>query len=99
MSAIPVPDPRRQRGRAAIVLQGECRGPTAAPGGCPFHTRCPLVADVCRRLTPVLEESAPRTRHRAIFAPDLARRDERGSGRGRGRGNGGASGSSASRRP
>jgi oligopeptide transport system ATP-binding protein len=59
MSAIPVPDPRQQRGRAAIVLQGELPRPTEAPGGCPFHTRCPLVADVCRRVTPVLEEKAP----------------------------------------
>jgi peptide/nickel transport system ATP-binding protein len=59
MSAIPVPDPGRQRGRAAIVLQGELPRPTEAPGGCPFHTRCPLVADVCRRVTPVLEEKAP----------------------------------------
>ncbi len=59
MSAIPVPDPGRQRSRAAIVLQGELPRPTEAPGGCPFHTRCPLVADVCRRVTPVLEEKAP----------------------------------------
>jgi oligopeptide transport system ATP-binding protein len=59
MSAIPVPDPGRQRRRAAIVLQGELPRPTEAPGGCPFHTRCPLVADVCRRVTPVLEEKAP----------------------------------------
>jgi oligopeptide/dipeptide ABC transporter ATP-binding protein len=59
MSAIPIPDPRRQRGRAAIVLRGELPSPTETPVGCPFHTRCPLVADVCRRVAPALEEKAP----------------------------------------
>ena len=59
MSAIPEPDPRRQRGRARIVLQGELPRPTEAPAGCPFHTRCPIVVDVCRRVTPALEEKAP----------------------------------------
>ena len=59
MRAIPVPDPRRQRGRPAIVLQGELPRPTETPAGCPFHTRCPLVADVCRRIAPALEEKAP----------------------------------------
>jgi oligopeptide transport system ATP-binding protein len=59
MSAIPVPDPRQQRTRAAIVLQGELPRPTETPVGCPFHTRCPLVADVCRRVAPTLEEKAP----------------------------------------
>jgi oligopeptide transport system ATP-binding protein len=58
MSAIPEPDPRRQRGRARIVLQGELPRPTEAPAGCPFHTRCPIVVDVCRRVTPALEEKA-----------------------------------------
>jgi oligopeptide transport system ATP-binding protein len=59
MSAIPEPDPRRQRGRARIVLQGELPRPTETPAGCPFHTRCPIVVDVCRRVTPALEEKAP----------------------------------------
>jgi len=59
MSAIPLPDPRRQRSRPPIVLRGELPRPTEAPAGCPFHTRCPLVADVCRRVAPELEEKAP----------------------------------------
>jgi len=59
MSAIPLPDPRRQRSRPPIVLRGELPRPTEAPAGCPFHTRCPLVADVCRRVAPRLDEKAP----------------------------------------
>jgi oligopeptide transport system ATP-binding protein len=59
MSAIPLPDPPRQRSRAAVVLQGELPRPTETPVGCPFHARCPLAADVCRRVAPALEEKAP----------------------------------------
>jgi oligopeptide/dipeptide ABC transporter ATP-binding protein len=56
LSAIPLPDPRRQRGRAQIILRGELPRPTDPPAGCPFHTRCPLATDVCRRTAPRLEE-------------------------------------------
>jgi oligopeptide/dipeptide ABC transporter ATP-binding protein len=59
MSAIPVPDPRRQRGRTQPVLRGELPRPTDPPAGCAFHTRCPLAIDVCRRVAPALEEKAP----------------------------------------
>jgi oligopeptide/dipeptide ABC transporter ATP-binding protein len=59
MSAIPLPDPRRQRSRPPIVLRGELPRPTETPAGCPFHTRCPLVSDVCRRTAPTLDEKAP----------------------------------------
>jgi oligopeptide/dipeptide ABC transporter ATP-binding protein len=59
MSAIPVPDPRRQRGRAQIILRGELPRPTEPPPGCAFHTRCPLAIDVCRRVAPALEQKAP----------------------------------------
>jgi oligopeptide/dipeptide ABC transporter ATP-binding protein len=59
MSAIPVPDPRLQRTRAQIVLHGELPRPTEPPAGCAFHTRCPLAADVCRRVPPALEAKAP----------------------------------------
>ena len=59
MSAIPVPDPRRQRGRAQIILRSELPRPTEPPAGCAFHTRCPLAIDLCRQIAPALEAKAP----------------------------------------
>jgi oligopeptide/dipeptide ABC transporter ATP-binding protein len=59
MSAIPIPDPRRQRGRAQMILRGELPRPTEPPAGCAFQTRCPLAIDVCRRTAPTLEQKAP----------------------------------------
>jgi oligopeptide/dipeptide ABC transporter ATP-binding protein len=52
LSAIPLPNPVRQRGRERIVLAGDIPSPAAPPPGCRFHTRCPLVMDVCRTVDP-----------------------------------------------
>jgi oligopeptide transport system ATP-binding protein len=54
ISAIPLPDPPVQRSRSRIILRGEMPSPASPPPGCPFHTRCPLAIDVCRRETPQL---------------------------------------------
>jgi len=59
VSAIPIPDPRRQRDRPQIILRGELPRPTEPPAGCPFHTRCPLAIDACQRTAPALEEKVP----------------------------------------
>jgi oligopeptide transport system ATP-binding protein len=40
ISAIPVPEPGRQRNR--IILQGDVPSPANPPTGCRFHPRCPI---------------------------------------------------------
>jgi oligopeptide/dipeptide ABC transporter ATP-binding protein len=53
MASIPIPRPGR-RGR--MVVRGDVPSPGDPPSGCRFHTRCPHVMDVCRRLQPALIE-------------------------------------------
>jgi peptide/nickel transport system ATP-binding protein len=52
LSAVPVPNPRRQKGRRRILLSGDPPSPLNPPSGCEFHTRCPHVMDVCRAVQP-----------------------------------------------
>ncbi|HSF07378.1 MAG TPA: oligopeptide/dipeptide ABC transporter ATP-binding protein, partial [Methylomirabilota bacterium] len=44
MSAIPVPDPESRRQR--VILTGDVPSPVNPPGGCRFHPRCPLRAEL-----------------------------------------------------
>lgn len=43
ISAVPVPDPKAERTRQRIVLEGEVPSPTETFEGCPFMGRCPLM--------------------------------------------------------
>jgi oligopeptide/dipeptide ABC transporter ATP-binding protein len=56
LSAIPVPNPQVEAGRKRIILEGDVPSPTNPPTGCSFHPRCWKAKDICRTVTPPLEE-------------------------------------------
>lgn len=56
LSAIPKSDPTVVKER--IVLRGDVPSPANPPAGCPFHTRCPLAQEICRRVKPDLKRFA-----------------------------------------
>ena len=63
ISAIPLPDPKAERGRERVMLQGDLPSPLNPPKGCRFCTRCPMATDLCHNSEPPL---APRADGRLV---------------------------------
>ena len=52
LSAVPIPDPKVEKRRKRIILEGDVPSPLNPPTGCYFHTRCPIVIDRCKAEEP-----------------------------------------------
>jgi peptide/nickel transport system ATP-binding protein len=64
LSAIPLPDPVKERARTRILLRGDVPDAVNPPAGCRFHTRCPRFAGelsdderkLCLQVSPELDD-------------------------------------------
>ncbi|NIO21177.1 MAG: peptide ABC transporter substrate-binding protein, partial [Candidatus Aenigmarchaeota archaeon] len=54
LAVIPIPDPTVKR--EEIILKGTVPSPENPPPGCRFHTRCPIVTNICKEEEPELRE-------------------------------------------
>ncbi|RSL30299.1 dipeptide ABC transporter ATP-binding protein [Salibacterium salarium] len=54
LSSVPIPDPEFEQDY--VELKGDMPSPSDPPKGCPFHTRCPHVMDVCKSAVPAYQE-------------------------------------------
>ena len=56
VSAVPIPDPAREKHRRRIILAGDPPSPINPPVGCTFHPRCPYMEERCKAAYPPLVE-------------------------------------------
>jgi len=71
MSAVPYPNPKKERERQRIILKGDVPSPQNPPAGCRFHPRCPYAIERCAVEEPEWREVAP-DHWAACFMPHMS---------------------------
>ncbi|HET6485105.1 MAG TPA: oligopeptide/dipeptide ABC transporter ATP-binding protein [Spirochaetia bacterium] len=56
LSAVPIPDPAKERSRRRIILKGDVPSASRRIRGCPFRERCPEAMDRCAEIAPPLRQ-------------------------------------------
>ncbi|MFH1632484.1 MAG: ABC transporter ATP-binding protein [Chloroflexota bacterium] len=56
LSAVPIPNPAKERGRKRIILKGDVPSPVDPPSGCRFHPRCSVAEEICQQEHPEWRE-------------------------------------------
>ncbi len=59
MSAIPIADPKIEKSRKRILLEGDVPSPINPPPGCRFKARCRYAKDICSQEMPEFREVSP----------------------------------------
>jgi oligopeptide transport system ATP-binding protein len=58
LSAIPIADPKVEKSRQRVLLEGDVPSPINPPPGCRFKTRCRYAKDICSQEMPAFREVA-----------------------------------------
>ena len=56
LSAVPIPDPKKERGKVHLVPRGELPSALNPPSGCRYRTRCPRAQEICAAVEPPLRQ-------------------------------------------
>ncbi len=72
VSAVPIPDPKRESKRLRLVLAGDPPSPMNPPVGCPFHPRCPYAIAKCQTQVPPLADWGEGHFAACIRVPEIA---------------------------